>query len=86
MLDTKPRADVPTLVKRKTGTNDNSKAASVIVCGCVAETQGWPTVIDRPGSIGHTRKPDEYIEHSQTNACDGFLPPVAIRGDTSRHG
>lgn len=60
-----------------TGTNGHSKTASVIECGCVAQTQGGPTVIDRPGSIGHTRKPDEYIEQSQTNACDGFLAKIA---------
>ena len=66
-----------TLVKRKTGANDNSKAASVIEGGCVALTQSGPSVIDRPGSIGHTRKPDEYIEQSQTNACDGFLAKIA---------
>lgn len=66
-----------TLVKRKTGGNDNSKAASVIECECIAQRQGGPTVIYRPGSIGHTRKPDEYIEQSQTNACEGFLAKMA---------
>ncbi len=68
-----------TLVKWKTGANDNSKAASVIEGGCVAQRQGGPTIIDRPGSIGHTRKPDEYIEQSQTNACDVFLPKITHR-------
>ena len=40
---------------------------------------GWPAVVCGPGSIEQAHKPDEFIEHSELQACETFLDRAIAR-------
>lgn len=40
---------------------------------------GWSTVVCGPGSIEQAHKPDEFIERSELQACEGFLDRAIAR-------
>jgi acetylornithine deacetylase len=66
------------LVTSLTGANATGKV-SYGTEGGLFEQAGIATIVCGPGDIAQAHQPDEWIAHSQLDACDAFLRRVADR-------
>lgn len=77
-LSTAPDAEVVTLVRQATGSNDVMKV-SFGTEGGVYQDAGIPTVICGPGSVDQAHKPDEWIAIDQIRQCEVFVDRIIDR-------
>jgi len=77
-LDTSPDAEVVSLAKTLTGSNDTGKVAFGTEAGLFHQN-GIPTVVCGPGSIEQAHKPDEYCALEQLALCERFMERLAER-------
>ncbi len=61
-----------TAVMMLAGTNERQAVSYATEAGLFQDV-GIPTLVCGPGSIQQAHKPDEWLEHSQLDACDAFL-------------
>ena len=61
------------LCQRLLGDERASEAVAYTTEAGQFQSEGWPTVVCGPGSIGVAHQANEYIELSQLAACDRFL-------------
>ncbi|WGF88514.1 acetylornithine deacetylase [Marinivivus vitaminiproducens] len=72
-LATEPEAPVVTLAKQLSRNNAHGKVAFGTEGGIFQSRLGVPTVVCGPGNIEQAHKPNEFIERSQLEACEGFV-------------
>jgi len=72
-LDTSPDSPAVAAVDKLTPVDGTSKVAYGTEAGLFAEAFNAPTVVCGPGAIAVAHKPDEYVEVSQLDTCDGFM-------------
>ncbi len=77
-LDLDPGAEVVTLAKTLSGSNDTGKVAFGTEAG-LFQQDGIPAVICGPGSIAQAHKPDEYCALEQLALCERFMDRLIER-------
>ncbi len=77
-LATAGDADVVTLAKALSGSNDTGKISFGTEAGLFSDS-GIPTVVCGPGSIEQAHKPDEYIALEQVALCERFIDRLLDR-------
>ncbi len=71
-LNTDPSAEVVSLAKALSGSNDTGKVAFGTEAGLFQQS-GMPAVVCGPGSIEQAHKPDEYVSLEQLALCERFM-------------
>jgi acetylornithine deacetylase len=77
-LSTEETAEITSLAKSLSGSNDTGKVAFGTEGGLFQEA-GLPTVICGPGSIEQAHKPDEWITLEQIALCEDFMQRLVGR-------
>ncbi len=72
-LDLGADEEVVTFVKALAGRNDHAKVAFGTEAGLFQKRAGIPAVVCGPGDIQQAHKPNEFIEISQIEECEGFM-------------
>lgn len=70
--------ELTAIVKQLTGANSAGKV-SYGTEGGYYQNAGVATIICGPGDIAQAHQPDEWVEQSQLDACDGFIRRLADR-------